>query len=787
MRTVRRLRLVVVGLTAAAGALGVLVILTPAPGTLLARRPTVAVELVDRHGGLLRIDPDPTGVRFFPCLPDRTSPNLVAAVLAAEDRRFYGHPGVDPLALARAAWQDLRAGRVVSGGSTLTMQLARLHDPRPRTLAGKLAQIALATRLELGLSKERILAEYLSRAPMGNRIVGFEAAARVYLGKPSRQLSPAEAALLAAVPRSPSRSNPWRDEERLRARRDALLWRLRATGDLDDAGLVAALAEPVVLAEEPYRFPAPHFLARALRESQAARSGGERVVTTLEPELQRRVERIARWHRDGLATQGVSQIAVVVLDVARGEWLAVEGSAGFWDLPGGQLDGSSIPRQPGSALKPFTYAAGFDRTFTPATVLPDLPHAYTWKSGTWVPRNYDDRFHGPLRARTALACSVNVPAALLLAEIGPDTLLATLRDAGLTTLARAPEYYGLGLTMGAGEVRLDELANAFAALLRGGEWRAAASWRAVTDGAGRVLARPAPQASRQVISRESAAQVVDILADPEARAAAFGPWSVLRLPFPAAVKTGTSEGFRDNWCVGGTREVVVGVWCGSFDRAPMGNVSGVSGAGAVWRDVMVAWAELAHLGATLTEEEALGPLPAGLERVAVCALSGLAPGQACPATARELLRQGDPDLPRCDWHVRGGDSRVAVHWPALYRAWAGDGGSAPGPAPTTATLDPTARAPLAILTPASGDGFMLTPDLPRRFQTLELRCAARDQPPRVTWLVDGQPFATVSAPYSASWPLVGGVHRIAVADGDTASTPVIVSVLDATPREAVLP
>lgn len=778
MRPVRRLA--TLAALAGGAAVACALVLAPSPAALLARNSEAAVELVDRHGGLLRLDPDAAGVRSLPWRHERGGAHLVAAVIAAEDRRFYHHPGIDPLALARAAWQDLAARRVVSGGSTLTMQLARLLDPRPRTMAGKLAQIALALRLELALSKDEILAAYLSRVPLGNRVLGFEAAARVYLGKPARQLSPAEAALLASVPRSPSAVNPWREPERLRARRDGILRRLAASGHLDGTALAAALAEPVMLAADPYRFPAPHFLARALREAQPARAGGTRVVTTLEPELQRRVERIARWHRDQLADRGVSQTAVVVLDVSRGEWLAIEGSGGFWDLPGGQIDGSSIPRQPGSALKPFTYADAFDRDVTPATVLPDLPHAFTWNGGTWVPRNYDGRFHGPLRARAALACSVNVPAAFLLAEIGPATLLDTLRQAGVTTLPRSAESYGLGLTMGAGEVRLDELANAFAALLRGGQWRPAASWRAVTDDAGAVRARPERPGSRRVVSAESAAQVIDVLADPEARADAFGPWSVLRLPFPAAVKTGTSEGFHDNWCVGGTREVVAGVWCGSFDRAPMGNVSGVSGAGAVWREVMLAWADLAHPGRSLTADETLGSPPPTLERVTVCTLSGLAPGPDCPATVRELLRRGAPRLPLCDWHAREADGRIAVRWPALYRAWAHEAGPAPGALTTAAMLDPTARAPLAILTPTSGDSFMLAPDLPRRFQTVELRCAARRHPARVTWLVDGEPLADVAAPYTASWPLVPGVHRIEALDGTGAAAAVVVAVLDGT-------
>ena len=775
-----------VAVSAAVAGLACLWATTPDPRALLARAPAPALAVTDRYGGLLRLVPDGAGERFLPVDLGRVSPHLVAAVLAAEDRRFFAHPGVDPLAAARAAWQNLRAGRVVSGGSTLTMQLARILDPRPRSLAGKLAQAALALRLEAALGKREILRAYLERAPMGNRLRGFAAAAAAYLGKPCAQLSPAEAALLAAVPRAPSAANPWSDGDALHRRRDLVLDRMARRGDLDAVAWAAARAEPVVLAAAPFRFAAPHFLARVDDELGGAAGGAARVVTTLDPELQRRVEGIVRRQLAGLAGHGVGQMAAVVLDVGRGEWLAVEGSGGYWDLASGQLDGSRAPRQPGSALKPFTYAVAFERGLSPATVLADVPHPFTWSSGTWTPRNYDDRFHGPLRARAALACSVNVPAALALAEVGPAALLGALRDAGVTTLSRAPEHYGLGLTLGGGEVRLDELVAAFAALLRGGEWRQPTALRACYDLAGAPLPR-APAPVRRVWSAAAAAQVVDILADPEARAPAFGLWGVLRLPFAAAVKTGTSEGFRDNWCVGGTREVAVGIWCGNFDRAAMGNVSGVAGAGGAWREVMLAWADLAHPGEDLAVAETLLPPPATLSRVRLCALSGLLPGPDCPATVSELLLPGQRPPAACDWHRRDGDGRTAVAWPPRYRDWAaGEGLVADGVVLARAAAAPAGpgdagragagSAAVAVTAPADGDAFVLSPELPRRFQSLELRCAVAGTPAEVVWLVDGREHARSAPPYRAGWPLAPGEHRIQAQAGDRRSAPVRVTV-----------
>jgi penicillin-binding protein 1C len=751
----------------------------PDPAELLAGQRPAMLEVTDRHGQLLRYLPAADGIRSARLEPERASPHLIHAVLAAEDRRFFRHHGVDPIAAARAAWQDVRALRVVSGGSTLTMQLARMLDPRPRGVGAKLAQLGLALRLEWLLDKRQILAEYLSRAPFGNRVEGFGAAAAVYLGKSASQLSPAEAALLAAVPRAPSRINPWAAGPMLRFRRDAILGRMGELGFLTPAELAAARAEPVVLAGRPFRYPAPHFLARLEDELRPLAVGSIRAVSTLEPVLQGRVEQIVRTELANLASHGVGAMAVAILDVRRDEWLAIEGSGGFWDRPAGQLDGTRSPRQPGSALKPFTYAAAFDASCSPATVIPDVPASFTWSGGTWTPRNYDERFHGPLTARSALACSVNVPAAFLLHSIGPQTLLAELRRAGITTLAGPADRWGLGLTLGAGEVRLDELATAYAALLRGGEWRPAHTVRAVLDARGRVLRRAAPPTPVRVCSREAAAQVVDILADPEARSPAFGLDSVLRLPFAAAVKTGTSEGFRDNWCVGGTHDVVVAVWAGNFDRAPMGNVSGVTGAGAVWREVMLAWAAVLAPHQDLSARPTLEDPPSSLVRSNVCALSGLAPSPACPRVQAELLRRAAPSRGRCDWHERAPSGEVVVRWPPLYRAWAaeqglladsGQAGHADGP------LDPTRGEALAVVAPTNGDVFVISPELPRAFQRLELRCSAGIAPAEIVWLVDGRESARVEPPYTTRWQLEPGSHRIQAVAGATRSEPVAITV-----------
>lgn len=757
----------------------------PDPASLLAFRPQGALEIVDQRGELLRLLPNELGLRYLPVEPEQVSPHLLHALFAAEDRRFFAHPGIDPLAVLRAGWQNVRAGRVVSGGSTLTMQLARLLDPRPRSMGAKLRQAALALRLEWALSKKQILAEYLGRAPLGNRVLGYEAAARVYFGKSARQLSPAEAALLAAVPRSPSRTNPWRGADPLRIRRDQILEQMYQLGFIDHDGQVAALAEPVVLREAPFQSRAPHAVARLAREFEKRPAEAVRLVSTIDLVFQKQVEAIVHRRLTELKPDGVKQMAVVVLDLVRHELIALVGSGCGAGEAGAEIDGARAPRQPGSALKPFTYALAFAGNLTPATILPDIQQAFPWKTGTWIPKNYDQRYHGPLRAREALACSVNVPAALALRDVTPERLLEVLRSAGITTLTGSSQDYGLALTLGAGEVRLDELTAAYGALLEGGVFQPSRSWRALIGGRGQLLARPPAAAPRQILTPESSAQVTDILADPEARAAVFGRLSVLNLPFPAAVKTGTSEGFHDNWCIGGTREVVVGVWAGNFDRTPMGNVSGVTGAGSVWNEVMLAWAGLRHRDEGLTAADTLGASPPALVRAEVCALSGMAPGEACPRRVVDLFRRGQEPTRPCDWHQRGKNGRVEVDWPAAFLDWAVENGLAAAPEQALAVatgprsigpLDPAGGQPLAVLYPAPGDAFMITPELPRDAQALEMRCAAEGNPPEVVWFVDGVEFARSAAPYRVRWPLVAGEHRIEVRNGALRSRPVRIAV-----------
>jgi penicillin-binding protein 1C len=744
----------------------------PLPQGLLDLERHVSTEIVDRHGAAVYEALSGRGLRsrFVPAdeLPER----LVQATLAAEDARFFRHAGVDPWAIARAVLHDVRALRLREGGSTITQQVAKLLIDRPRSVRGKLHELVVALRLEHRLGKRDILALYLSLAPYGNQLVGARAASEAYFGCRPENLTAAQAALLAGLPQRPTALDPRRNLEAARQRQQWVLTRMGELGMLRPDELERARAERLHVLPGGRDLLAPHFVDR-VRASLAG--SPRRVETTLDLELQARVRGIVERHRDRLAEHGAYNVAVVVLDNARGEWLAWEGSGAYFDPDhGGAIDGVVAARQPGSALKPFTYALAFEHGFTPASVLPDIPsHFPTAEPGVlYSPRNYDGRFRGPLRARLALAGSQNVPAVWLLSQVGVPDLLRLLRRGGFSTLERTADYYGYALTMGDAEVRLDELAAAYSALARGGLFRPPRLVRSVTRADGRVEEPLAP-AERRILSERAAFWATDVLSDPHARAWAFGAGGSLDFPFPVAVKTGTSQSDRDNWTLGFTRAVTVGVWVGNFDRRELRNSSGVTGAAPIFHDVLLA-AE-AHVAGRLPEgADALAAPATGLQATRICALSGRRAGEWCPAVEREWL-PGDSAPGACAWHRPAG-GRVAVTYPAAYRAFAPALGLPDHVALPARHIEAGAFAPravashvavddvrLRIVNPPAGAVYLRDPTLRPAFQSVPLR-ASGARPGRLRWEVDGTAVGHSHPEGALDWPLRAGTHTIVVTD-----------------------
>ncbi|MBA3273273.1 MAG: transglycosylase domain-containing protein, partial [Chthoniobacterales bacterium] len=464
-------------------------------------------------------------------------------------------------------------GHVTSGASTITQQLIKISQRRPRTLFTKFVETATALRLEQLWSKEQILCAYLNRVDFGNLNIGLASAADYYFGKPVADLSEAEAAFLAGIPRNPRKLNPHSAFDAAQKRQRVVLHRMAANGTLAADRLEIAMAEPLRLRAPRRLFRAPHFTDTVLQQNVEMRDGAE-VRTTLDLRLNEQLERLLRERLAQLRDHNVRNGAAVVIDNASGDVLALVGSEDYFAAGSGQVNGAWAKRSAGSTLKPFTYLLALERGATPATIVADVRTSFPSADGFYRPENYNRRCYGPVSYRTALASSLNIPAVkVLLAGGGPAALHERLRTVGLTTLDRAPEIYGLGLTLGNCEGRLLELTNAYASLARLGEWR---PWR--------VLAK-APSAARSYSRRELVWQIADMMSDNSARTLAFGINSALRFDYRVACKTGTSTDFRDNWTIGFTPEFSVGVWVGNFDGSPMREISGVTGAGPILHDI----------------------------------------------------------------------------------------------------------------------------------------------------------------------------------------------------------
>lgn len=812
MRVGSTLALRRVALAALAGASCVLLAVAawtalPIPAAMLAPVEQPSVTLTDRHGVVLRTTRagDGSRARWLPI--GEIDPQIITAFIATEDRRFLERSrrgalgAVDARALVRAVRDNLRAGRVVSGASTITMQTARLVHPSDRGWGGKIVQALWAGRLAAHLSSDEILEQYLNRVQLGQGAVGVSSAAMLYAGASARSVSLAQAALLAGIAHAPSSDNPLVSPRRARDDRSRALARIFRAGYASREQVERAEREPLVAAGDATPFLAPHFTTRVLGWLDDDGTHASVVRTSLDIALQRGIEDEVRRTVQDLRAEGARQAAAVVLENHTGEILAWVGSPDFWADTGGQTDMVVSPRQPGSALKPFLYGLAFDRGLTPATILADIPHEYRTSTGPYRPRNYDHRYHGPVRAREALASSFNVPAVALADRMSAASLLGTLHQAGFASLTRSADYYGLGLALGNGDVTLLELANAYRSLANGGVWRPYAWTMADAGGArgGAVPATASGPGERRVMSSVSAALVLDILSDADARIPGFGLQTPLEFPFRAAAKTGTSRHFTDNWAVATTANFTVAVWVGNFSGRPMEGVSGVSGAGP-----------LLHRATLLTARRyAPGVLPSpasvGARPVEICRLSGLRAVAGCPHMT-EWFAPGTEPTDTCDWHRADG----SVVLPREYATWlerrarddaAADGavlasaraavaGSGSGDArargasrEASGDVEAAGRVGAAASPPADGegDGFRITspsdgdryqipPGVDPRYATVALRAAGARDPERIRWTVDG------SAWHRARLPLTPGEHRISAitARGDSAEVRIVV-------------
>jgi len=785
-----------------------------------------SIRITDRQGRLLyeMLAPGGDGGRNAPTPIERIPLALRQATIATEDSSFYSNPGVDPVGILRALWINLQGGETLSGGSTITQQVARtvLMSPQERsqrTLRRKLRESILAWQLTRRYSKDEILALYLNQTYYGGMAYGVEAAAQTYFGKSASNLDLAECALLAGLPQAPSLYNPFTDLEAAKKRQAVVLGLMEKAGYLDAGQVALAEREPLVLAGTPYPLEAPHFIMMVRAQIDAMFSpdqvmayGGLVVRTTLDLDDQKKAEQavadqLERLHAKESGTSGhnLNDAALVALDPHNGQILAMVGSADYNDQAhAGAVNMALAPRQPGSALKPFIYASAFDparaKPWTAATMLLDVSTNFvTHDLKPYTPVNYDGLEHGPVLARDALASSLNIPAVLTLDHIGLPALFELAGRLGMPIPGAPgtgdPDQSDLSLALGGGEVRLLDLAAAYGAFATSGYRVDPQAILEIRTTGGQVVYTAPDEPRQRVLDERVTWLVSDILSDDNARLLGFQRNSVLRLDRPAAVKTGTTTDFHDNWTVGYTPDLVVGVWAGNANHEAMRDITGLTGAAPIWAEAMRA------MMAGIPEHDFTRP--PGLAQVEVCSLSGLLPTPACPYRRLEWFIDGTQPT-QTDHFYRtveldaesaitpgGAPTRLAdaatpperrvtatvLDLPPQAGPWAhghgllllsdllppaplitplpeGSGGQGTPPQPTAQPQE------LSLVSPGDRTTFQISPGLPLADQQIRLLAVGAGDLTQVTLYVDGQALASLdSPPYQAWWVLAAGAHE----------------------------
>ena len=638
--------------------------------------------------------------RFPPSteVPER----FATALVQFEDKRFWWHPGVDLLAIGRAFKDNIKEGHTVSGGSTITMQVIRLSRGKERTIWQKIIEAVQATRLELRYSKKKILALYASHAPFGGNVVGLEAAAWRYFGRPADELSWAESATLAILPNSPASMHPGKNREALKEKRDRLLERLCKKGYIDRETLEASLEEP--LPEVPLQLPsyARHYVEHCTK--------GQKTRTGIKFTLQKAVEEVCDRRSDDLSEEGIADMAAVVIDNSTGDIIAYVGNTSKdRKRPGVDVDVASSPRSTGSILKPVLFKAALEEgTILPATLLPDIPVNL---SG-FAPQNFDHQFYGAVHANNALARSLNIPAVFLLQEYGVPRFLERLQYCNISTLENDASHYGLSLILGGGECRLDEVT--------------------------RMYSKMAVEASESL----SAWYTMDALK--EVNRPDELDWRLIRSVRKAAWKTGTSYGFRDAWAVGMTPHYTIGVWAGNAEGQGVAGLTGARTAGPVMFDILN----------LLPAESSWFEMPSkDGEYVKICKDSGHLAGPDCTDTEDMLIPKAGLETEPCPYHKTGEFVLPpAMEW--YYRPH--------HPEYKGATHNTTSA--IAFIYPSNGSTIQLPRQLSGEIEGAVFRAAHHNPETKIWWHLDGNYIGETSLIHEMKLAPEKGKHTLTIVD-----------------------
>jgi penicillin-binding protein 1C len=621
-------------------------------------------QVLARNGEILRLLPDELGDFSLPASPGSFPLVLRQAILAAEDKRFFDHGGLDWLATLRSAWLNLKRRRVVSGASTLTQQLIRISQPSRRTLSNKIRDILKALRLERLVGKERILGEYLNRAPMGGNVRGCRLACRLLFDKEIGELTVSEAALLAAIPQLPSRmGRSPADRSRLLKRRNWVIERMAGLGFITAAQAELARLAPVPAAFRPFPFGAPHFVDW-VKSLSPNRSGT--LQTSLDPAVQDCLEKALVSHRSRLNSAGARQAAGMIVKTSTMEVLAMVGSLEYGAADAGFNNGCLAARSGGSILKPFLYMQALERGLNAAEMIPDTNQSFRTPQGDYLPYNADRRTYGPVTIRSALGNSLNISAVKMLNYLGIPAFFKTLVELGLLKDdPRGPETFGLGLAIGNPELRMVDLLVAYGMLAHSGTQVPLRVQPGTSDGSRQIRPaksfgingskadssfRLAPEGEnhglKAICTPEAAYVILDILSDPSARLLTFGNPAFFKFPFPVALKTGTSTNYRDSWLIGLTPGYLIGIWVGNFDGAATFGLAGATACGPIFHHLMQ---ELGQEPGKLWFKR-----PANVTETPICGISGGVPTPYCETVSHELfIRSGEP-IRSCPFHTRPG-------------------------------------------------------------------------------------------------------------------------------------
>ncbi len=752
-----------------------------------------STRIYDRHQRLLyEILPPEQGRNTALPLADIPQ-HCVNAAIATEDANFYNHPGVDITGIVRALWINLRGGEVLAGGSTITQQTARLLllDPQQRldrTLRRKLREMVLALQLQNAYSKDDVLALYLNQNYFGNLAYGIEAAARTYFARSAPELSLAECAMLAGLMQNPSYYDPFTQLDRARERQQIVLALMAQNDYISEAQAEAAANDRLHFAATRFPIEAPHFVMAVWKQLERAYpeyvyGGGLDVVTTVDLGWQQAAESIARQHLyalnhppgNGRTPANANNAAIVALDPYTGQILTMLGSPDYFDdAIDGAVNAALASRQPGSTLKPFTYAAAMNpnlpEPFTAATMILDVKTPFvTRKLESYTPANYALVEHGPVLVREALASSYNIPAVAALDHVGIEAMVQLASSAGLESLATNTDV-DLSITLGGGEIRLLDLAQAYSIFANGGtRIEPAFILRVDRREDGETIYEWQPPENRTRVLDERIAYIItDILSDENARIPSFGRNSALSIGRPAAAKTGTTTDFRDNWVMGYTPNLVVGVWVGNADNTPMTDITGISGAGPMWnafmREVLLGQPEL-----NFTR-------PDGLIELDVCALSGLLPTDACQLRQREIFIPGTaPTEEDTFFQVFEIDretglladettpesqrvEQVFIVLPQEAHEWARRSGVRMPPSDASTLVADAGR--MRILAPDPFSVFEISPMLPESAQRLRFRAGVPPETESVTYTLNNAVELDAGSDGSYWWPLAPGEYML---------------------------